>query len=97
MDKVKISPKTDCWIWKSHRNKTGYGTFVPYGKRSGLAHRKSYELFVGPIDDDKYILHSCDMPFCVFWGHLRQGTALDNSNDFKARGKSQWKEKIKEI
>lgn len=97
MDKVKISPKTDCWIWKAHRTKTGYGTFSTPTEKSALAHRESYRIFIGPIHDNMNILHSCDMPFCVNWEHLREGTDLENSQDLKQRGPSNWKKKIKEL
>jgi hypothetical protein len=40
-----------CWLWTGYLNRTHYGT-LSIGSRNGvLAHRASYELFVGPIPD----------------------------------------------
>ena len=97
VDKVKISPKTECWIWKGSINDTGYGSFSMKSKRSESAHRASYKLFVGSIKTDMHILQSCDMPFCVAPKHLRQGTPMDNRIDLKERGVSKWKTKIGDL
>ena len=85
MNKVDISEETGCWTWKGHiqSKKGGYGTFAPIGERSGLAHRASFRLFKGNLDDGLFVLHSCHNTICVSPDHLRQGTPQDNSNDRK--------------
>lgn len=71
----------DCWEWigtRSHR----YGV-IGAGGRGGkllLAHRVSYELFVGPIGKLK-VCHHCDNPPCVRPAHFFLGTAQDNALD----------------
>lgn len=82
MMKVKKQNDVDgCWLWLAGKSYDGYGNFVMNGKKSGLAHRASYQLFNGPIEDGKLILHSCHDPACVNPDHLRQGTDADNSRD----------------
>lgn len=81
MNKVTIDNITGCWNWKASATRTGYGTFVPIGKKSGLAHRESYRLFKGEISENMGILHSCHRPVCVAPDHLREGTPMDNHLD----------------
>jgi hypothetical protein len=74
-----------CWIWQAATDSSGYGTlkrnYVTYS-----AHRYSYELHVGPIEDGAMILHRCDTPPCVNPAHLRAGTRQDNADDWVRRG-----------
>lgn len=79
--------KTDsCWIWTGRKGRGGYGVFDWKGT-SILAHRASYELYVGKIPDGLDILHSCDNPICVNPEHLRPGTHLDNMRDMYSKGR----------
>jgi hypothetical protein len=95
MDKVEIDKETGCWIWTGHiqRKKGGYGTFVLTGERSGLAHKASYRLFKGDLDNSLLVPHSCHNTICVAPEHLRQGAPQDNSNDRKEQSKKSKKEK----
>jgi len=79
-DKVKITKH--CWLWIASKNKKGYGGFDFKGKQI-LAHRFSYELFVGAIEPGKQILHrrECGNPSCVNPNHLYMGTHTDNVRD----------------
>lgn len=90
MDKVKIDEVNGCWIWGGHiqKKKGGYGTFQPIGEKSGLAHRSSYRLFKGLLDNNKFVLHSCHNPVCVSPDHLRLGTPMDNTIDRKNAGRT---------
>lgn len=94
MNKVLIDAATGCWIWQRHiQSKVGgYGTFVPEGKRSGLAHRASYRLFKGYLQKDKVIAHICDNTICVAPDHLMKITAFENHLD-SVRKKRQWYQK----
>ncbi len=71
-----------CWIWLGHIHPSGYGK---HGNR--LAHRLSYELYVEPIPDGKYILHSCDNKLCVNPSHLRPGCHQENMKDMTQRNR----------
>jgi hypothetical protein len=51
-----------------------------------LAHRWSYEHFIGPIGD-KHVLHKCDNTICVRPDHLFLGTNSDNMQDMLRKGR----------
>jgi HNH endonuclease len=69
-----------CWPWQGIIGPTGYGIFTINGKNY-KAHRVSYLLANGRIDDNLLVLHTCDFRSCVNPKHLHQGTAKDNSQD----------------
>lgn len=71
----------ECWIWQRSCIQGGYGTFVHFGGKGNLAHRFAYELWVGPIPDDTFVLHHCDNPPCCNPEHLFLGTHKDNMRD----------------
>ncbi len=86
---INFSEEDDsgCWNWnKGYRDKAGYGQLKYRGKVIG-AHRASYLAFNGHIDPELYVCHSCDNPKCVNPEHLWQGTAKDNMQDCKAKGR----------
>lgn len=72
-----------CWIWTGMPNHGGYGTFMfssdKFGKKMVLAHRMSYETFVGCIPDGLVLDHLCRTPACVNWRHLEPVTRRINS------------------
>lgn len=71
---------TPCWEWLGTKNPNGYGSFSSR-YFSGLAHRASWEIFVGPIPDGLFICHKCDNKSCVNPEHLFLGTQYDNMQD----------------
>lgn len=58
-----------CWLWRGSINSTGYGSFVA-GNRKYLAHRFSYEHFIGPIGAGLVIDHLCRVRECVNPDHI---------------------------
>jgi len=88
-----IDPVTNCWNWKRStsglgRKRLNYGkiTIRDPKKRNVLAHRLSYEVFIGAIPDNingkrVCVCHSCDNPLCVNPGHLWLGTYKQNMMD----------------
>ncbi len=96
MIKVNKDDVTGCWLWKGHiqKKQSGYGTFVPIGERSGLAHRAAFRLFKGTLDD-KLILHTCDNTICVNPDHLFKGTFQDNVDDMIKKGRDNFDHKKK--
>jgi hypothetical protein len=69
-----------CWIWKGVT--TGYGTF-----RGQAAHRVAWQIEHGLIPDGMMVLHRCDNPPCVNPKHLFLGTARDNAQDARSKGR----------
>jgi hypothetical protein len=84
-----IRPGDVCWRWLGKKNPKGYGYFGVGGQGAGtqLAHRVAYRLFRGRIPKGLWVLHRCDNPSCVNPSHLFLGTAKDNMQDAKAKGR----------
>lgn len=78
-----------CWLWQLSTNHFGYGKASVPGHPNGwvLAHRLSYELFVGAIPDGMCVLHKCDTPACTRPDHLFLGTHADNVADKVRKGR----------
>jgi hypothetical protein len=75
-----------CWLWKGAPDKDGYGR-IGIKKKTFKAHRVSYALHNGD-HGDLMVMHKCDTPPCVNPDHLFIGTAKDNSDDMKKKGRS---------
>ena len=86
-DKVQITKS--CWPCTDSLDGHGYGRLTFRGKRF-QAHRFSYELFVGPIEAGKHVLHrkECSNRACVNPNHLYLGTNADNVRDRELWGKT---------
>lgn len=76
-----------CWLWMGNRTIHGYGKIKAEGKNKS-AHRVSYEVFKGPINDGLWVLHKCDVRACVNPDHLYLGTHADNTADMVKRNRS---------
>jgi hypothetical protein len=83
--------KEDCGCWRftgaigSH----GYGYFC-WDDKTHLAHRASWEVHRGSIPRGMFVCHRCDNPRCCNPDHLFMGTAKDNSDDMRAKGRGRW-------
>jgi|SRR6478736_2190505 len=81
--RVKIDPKTGCWLWQQHRDKHGYGHST-HAYNHGLdqeAHRAAYHVFKGRIPKGKQVRHQCHNPPCCNPDHLLLGVQKDNVAD----------------
>ena len=76
VDKTDINGK-GCWLWTGFVHRSGYGLSWN-GKEKCLAHRLSYEHFVGPIPAALQLDHLCRVRRCVNPQHLEPVTQREN-------------------
>lgn len=81
-------PESGCWIWMLSVNHNGYGHIAITGSKTGLAHRLSYEAHIGPIPEELFVLHRCDVRTCCNPNHLFIGGHLENARDRVAKGRN---------
>jgi hypothetical protein len=90
LSKIKVDDK-GCWLWTGEKTTTGYGRLeVKRNKKDGRirirAHRLSYEVFKGNIEDGLLVCHSCDIKLCINPEHLWLGTHQENMEDAYKKG-----------
>ncbi len=85
--KIRVTP--GCWLWTAGKTGPGYGQLL-LGSKPMLAHRYSYELYVGSIPKGMVVRHKCDTRSCVNPDHLELGTVADNNRDMIDRGRAAW-------
>jgi len=73
----KVQKTDSCWRWVGGKQERGYGLIKINGK-TRLAHRISYQLFKGELDDTLTIDHLCRNHSCVNPEHLEQVTIREN-------------------
>ena len=85
----KVNKTDTCWLWTGARcgRDKRYGAFST-NNTTGMAHRYSYETFVGPIHDGMHIDHVCRNTLCVNPSHLRLATNKQNHENLIARSSS---------
>lgn len=66
-----------CWEWTANKT-NGYGKFFANGKQH-LAHRYSYEKFIGPVPEGILVIHDCMNSGCIRPSHLLLGSYQDNA------------------
>jgi hypothetical protein len=85
----RVSVTDTCWLWTGARRRDGYGVMTS-GKRGTpivAVHQLSFLLHRGPIPTGRWVLHTCDVRHCVRPEHLWAGTALDNYQDMRSKGR----------
>jgi len=78
-----------CWLWTDQFNRSGYG-IMSYQGTKYVMHRLSWTVFKGRIPSDLFVLHKCDIRNCINPEHLFLGTAQDNMDDMRAKGRGRY-------
>ena len=84
-------PQGECWLWIGATHANGYGNFraTPHKPGNVSAHIVSFFITAGHWPEDGlFVLHRCDVPPCVFPGHLWLGTHADNMQDCIQKGRN---------
>lgn len=84
--KSNSSIASECWLWRGYVQSGGYGQIRINGKPT-LIHRLSWSIVNGAIPCGLLVCHTCDTPACVNPAHLFLGTAKDNAQDCKLKGR----------
>lgn len=74
-----VNKTNSCWIWTGYKNPKGYGKMTVNYKPL-MAHRWSYEYFIGEIPPGLVIDHLCENKACVNPEHLQPVTNKENLN-----------------
>ena len=72
-----IKDKNGCWNWFGSKDKQGYGCLV-YKRKFYMAHRLSYQSYVGKIGSGLQLDHLCRNKSCINPKHLEPVTQAEN-------------------
>lgn len=76
----KFTITDGCWPWHAATFSNGYGEiWDPVAGKNRLAHRRVYELLVGPIPEGLQLDHLCRTKACVNPAHLELVTSRENT------------------
>lgn len=93
MSKVNVQ-EDGCWIWKGMKykrpnGKNSYGRFeTKLFPDEYLSHRLAFLMFKGPIHENIFACHICDIEDCVNPDHIFLGDRLSNTYDMVVKGRN---------
>jgi hypothetical protein len=80
---AKINRTNDCHEWNASKQKQGYGMFS-YDGKSKPAHRFSYLLHKGEIEENMVVHQTCENNSCVNPDHLELQTKSQNKKNYNS-------------
>ncbi len=85
----KVKKTKYCWVWTASKINGGYGSIQKgkSGEGTICAHRLSWIIHYGKIENNLWVLHRCDNRSCVRPDHLFLGTYRDNIEDMASKGR----------
>ena len=75
---VDVGHPLGCWTWTGAVALSGYGNWYPGARVSEFAHRRAYELLMGPIPAGRELDHLCRNRLCCNPDHLEPVTPAEN-------------------
>lgn len=94
----KVQKTNNCWLWTGAKDKAGYGHMRPDPTSRNVirkAHRVSYELYKGEIDQGLVINHLCRNRGCVNPDHLEATTTQGNIK-YRDHNPYRWYEQLED-
>jgi hypothetical protein len=70
-ERSAVDETTGCWLWRRSVSSNGYGNAY-FDKKYILAHRLSYQTFIGPLTPGLQVDHLCRNRLCVNPEHLEE-------------------------
>ena len=87
---VHPEPNTGCWLWSGASNSLGYGMIHVRGQGERQATHVSLEMHRCAVPPGMFACHRCDTPPCVNPDHLFVGSAADNNDDMRRKGRARY-------
>lgn len=76
-DRITVN-ENGCWVWNGTKHEDGYGIVSISGKRE-YVHRIMYQVFIGPVNNNRELDHLCRNPSCCNPSHLEAVSSRENS------------------